>query len=182
MKRTAIPAVVIAAAAALVALLIYGVLAKQDNHTIDQALAHGRPVVAPDRRLPLLGSSAYASLASFRGKVVVLNFWASWCPPCHTEAPTLERLQRQIKAHQATVLGVTFQDASPDSLAFVRQYGLTYPSLRDVNGALAQAYGTHALPETFVIDRRGRIVADERSAVDTGWLQRTLAPLLGNRA
>jgi cytochrome c biogenesis protein CcmG/thiol:disulfide interchange protein DsbE len=177
-----VPTVVIVIAAALVALLVYGVVSKQDNRSIDAALAQGRSIAAPDRSLPVLGGAGTRSLADYRGRVVVLNFWASWCDPCHAEAPVLERVQRSIQAHGATVVGVTFQDATPDSLAFVHQYRITYPSLRDVGGDLAQAYGTHALPETFIIDRQGRIVAGRRSAVDPTWLRSALRPLLSQRA
>ena len=86
----------------------------------------------------MLGASTSQALASLRGKVVVLNFWASWCEPCQTEAPLLEHAQGQLARHGATVLGVTYQDTAPDSEGFVRRYHLTYPELRDVTSEFAQ--------------------------------------------
>jgi cytochrome c biogenesis protein CcmG/thiol:disulfide interchange protein DsbE len=105
----------------------------------------------------------------------VLNFWASWCDPCKAEAPELERAQERLqKDGQGTVLGVTYRDASDDSEKFVKQFSLTYPSIRDVNGKLAQDYGTRALPETFIIDRQGKVVALSRGQVNQKFLDAAL--------
>ncbi|HEX4110377.1 MAG TPA: TlpA disulfide reductase family protein, partial [Solirubrobacteraceae bacterium] len=141
--------------AAVIALLAYGLAARSTSRTFDDDVAHGVYPPAPSRMLPRLGGAGDSSLAAYRGEVVVLNFWASWCPPCQSEAPMLETAQRTLQAHDATILGVTYNDATPDSESFVHRYGLTYPDLRDVGGHLAHAYGTVALPESFVIDRHG---------------------------
>ncbi len=127
------------------------------------------------RSLPSLGQRGDASLASFKGKIVVLNFWASWCDPCRVEAPLLERAQSRLQSHEATVLGVTYLDTSPDSQSFVRRYHLTYPNLRDSDGAFARSYGTDQLPESFVIDRHERIVAISRGEIDQAFLNRAIA-------
>jgi len=177
-KRVAVPAVVIVAAAALVGLLVYGLVAKSDNRTIDDTVARGGTVAAPSLALPLLGETARRSPADFKGRVVVLNFWASWCEPCRAETPLLERLQRRIRARGGVVLGVNYRDTTPDARAFARQYGVSYPSLRDVDGELAREYGTRALPETFVIDRQGRITAVSRGTVNAKFLDRSVLPLL----
>ena len=173
---------VILAAALLVGLLAYGVASRQADTSIDSALASGQRVKAPTARLPLLGRRGEGSLADYRGKVVVLNFWASWCKPCTQELPLLERTQRSLAGRGALVLGANYQDLSDSALGFVRRFKLTYPSLRDRDGRFADRYGSRAFPETFVIDRRGRIAAQRRGPVDQKWLDRTLPPLLGEKA
>jgi cytochrome c biogenesis protein CcmG/thiol:disulfide interchange protein DsbE len=166
MKRSAVPFVAILAVAALVGLLVYGVAAKGQNKTLDEAVAKKELPTAPVRTLPVLQGSGTSSLAAYKGKIVVLNFWASWCEPCKQEAPELEAAQKRLqKDGTGTVLGVTFRDQSGDSEAFMKKYGLTYPSIRDVDGKLAQDYGTRALPETFVIDRNGKVVALSRGTI-----------------
>jgi cytochrome c biogenesis protein CcmG/thiol:disulfide interchange protein DsbE len=184
MRRLLLPSSAIILAAALVALLAFGVTSQGANTSIDAAVAHGTRPQAPDARtvLPVLGSFRRESLADFRGKVVVMNVFASWCTPCVAEAPILERAERRIAQRDATVLGITYLDNSSDSEQFVRQHHISYPVLRDVNGNFVRAYGTTGVPETFVIDRSGRIVALHRSPVTTQWLKDTLAPLLGHRA
>ena len=176
MKRNAVPLVAILAAAALVGLLVYGVAQKGTNHTLDDAVHNGKRPAAPDRALPVLGNGGRQSLASYKGKPVVLNFWASWCEPCREEAPVLEKTAKALTADQAgTVLGVTYRDGSSASQEFVRKFKLTYPSVRDVDGRLAKDYGTRALPETFVIDRDGKVAAIQRGVVDRGFLDEALA-------
>jgi len=175
MRRSAAPFLAVLIVVALVGLLVYGVASKGEDRSLDDAVAEGRAVDAPDRSLPLLGATGERSLASLRGKVVVLNFWASWCDPCKDEAPALERAHRTLsRAGTGTVLGVTFRDASRDSQAFVKEFGLTYPSVRDVDGDLAEDYGVRALPETFVIDGDGHIAGVSRGVVDEAWLKQTL--------
>ena len=177
MKGRVVPILATLAGAGLIGLLVYGVSAKSANRTLDEAVAHGLAPVAPDatRELPTLAGRGQAALTSFRGKVVVLNFWASWCEPCQTEAPLLERAQRRLSAERATVLGVTYLDASPDSRAFARRFHLSYPNLRDTDGAFAHAYGTDQLPESFILDRAGRVRALTRGEIDQAFLNRASA-------
>jgi cytochrome c biogenesis protein CcmG, thiol:disulfide interchange protein DsbE len=175
--RRALPILVSLVGACLIALLVYGITHQAASRTLDDLVARKQWPVAPDatHRLPVLGSSAQGSLSSLKGKVVILNFWASWCPPCQTEAPLLERNQSALERHNATVLGVTYEDASPDSLRFVSRYHLTYTNLRDNVGNFAHSYGTDQLPESFIIDRRGRIVAIERGEIKQPFLDQALA-------
>jgi cytochrome c biogenesis protein CcmG/thiol:disulfide interchange protein DsbE len=106
---------------------------------------------------------------------VLLNFWASWCVPCEAEAPLLQRSQARLARNRATVLGVTYLDASPDSEAFVRRYHLSYPNLRDNdNGDFAHAYGTDQLPESFIVDRRGQIVAIARGEIEQKFIDKAI--------
>jgi len=98
------------AGACLIGLLVYGVSARSASRTLDEQVARSQRPAAPDasRSLPTLGRPGDASLASFRGKVVVLNFWASWCEPCQVEAPLLQRTQARLSQHGGTVLGIPF--------------------------------------------------------------------------
>jgi cytochrome c biogenesis protein CcmG/thiol:disulfide interchange protein DsbE len=176
MKRAGVPILVSIVGAALLGLLIYGVTHQAASRTLDEAVAHKQRPLAPDQThvLPTLIGHGTGSLAAYRGQVVVLNFWASWCQPCQAEAPLLESAQQQLLRHHATVLGVTYKDASPDSLAFVRHYHLNYPNLRDASGDFAGSYGTDQLPETFVIDRHGRVTAISRGEIEKPFLDRAI--------
>jgi cytochrome c biogenesis protein CcmG, thiol:disulfide interchange protein DsbE len=184
MRRFVLPGLVICAAAALLALLAFGVSNQGANTSIDSAVARGDRPPAPNAHvaLPVLGSSSQESLADFRGKVVVLNVFASWCGPCAAEAPVLERAQREIAGRKATVLGVTYLDNSSDSEQFVRREHITYPVIRDVNDTFVRSFGTTGVPETFVIDRRGHIAALRRYQLDSRWLAQTLPRLLSERS
>ena len=101
-------------------------------------------------------------LSDYRGKVVVLNFWASWCPPCVEEAPALNRLQRHIAPMGGTVLGVSIDEDPAAYEKFLKDFGIVFltwrdPNVRDNKSKIELAYGTSLIPETYVIDRHGRI-------------------------
>ncbi|HEX8068023.1 MAG TPA: TlpA disulfide reductase family protein [Thermoleophilaceae bacterium] len=176
-----LPLAAVVAVLALVGLLAYAVLQEGDDTGIDQALADGRRPAAPELTLPRLDGAGSASLSDHRGKVVVLNFWASWCDPCRDEAPLLERWHRQIAPRGGTVLGVDALDSTGSARGFVRRYGLTYPNVKDASGEKLRPFGVSGYPETFVLDRRGRIAALVRGPVTEAFLAREVLPLLAER-
>jgi cytochrome c biogenesis protein CcmG/thiol:disulfide interchange protein DsbE len=112
----------------------------------------------------------------------VLNFWASWCDPCKAESPLLQRWHERLAKQGGLVLGVDVQDLSGDARAFVDEYRLTYPMLRDGPGDLRDDFGILGLPETFVVDRQGRIAAVQRGVVDDEFMRERVLPLLGERS
>lgn len=120
----------------------------------------GRP--APAFSLERLTGGGEISLKSFRGKTVVLNFFASWCGPCKREAPVLERLWREDRAQGLVVLGVDANDSRGDARHFVQAHDLTYPVVFDQDGRIASnRYAVANLPATFVLNPKGRIVGGQ---------------------
>jgi peroxiredoxin len=113
---------------------------------------------APGFRLPSLAGGE-VDLASQRGKVVVLNFWATWCPPCVAEMPSLERLHRALSPEGVLVVTVSTDEDETELQRFVAEHSLTLPVLKDPGGRVAaRQYRTTGYPETFVLDRRGRVL------------------------
>jgi cytochrome c biogenesis protein CcmG/thiol:disulfide interchange protein DsbE len=174
------PLVAVAATIALVALLAFGLVSGGADTTLNDALARGERPAAPPLDLPPLdGGGANGTLADHRGQVVVLNVWASWCVPCRDESPLLERWHKRLQAHGGTVLGVDVQDVDTDARAFIAEYRLTYPHLRDKEGDSMRAdWGVVGYPETFVVDRQGRVRALARGPVDDKWMRQHVEPLL----
>jgi cytochrome c biogenesis protein CcmG/thiol:disulfide interchange protein DsbE len=97
-------------------------------------------------------------LAETRGKVVVLNFWSSWCVPCQEEAPALERAWQRVRERDVLVVGVNMWEPLSDARRFVRDYRITFPNAPDPNGRLAIELGLTGIPETYIVDARGQIV------------------------
>jgi cytochrome c biogenesis protein CcmG, thiol:disulfide interchange protein DsbE len=177
-----VPIAVIGVVLALVALLAYGLASNEPDRGLEEALERGEREQAPQLELPRLSGAGVESLADYRGRVVVLNFWASWCEPCRDESPLLQRWHERIEKRGATVLGVDAFDEIGSARAFVDEYGLTYPMLRDGEGSTRESFGILGFPETFVIDRAGRIAAVERGPVDAEFMRERVAPLLRDQA
>jgi cytochrome c biogenesis protein CcmG/thiol:disulfide interchange protein DsbE len=149
-KSTLSTRLAVAIGLVLLALLTYGFLSSREG---------GRPQRgerAPDLTLALLDGSEI-SLADLRGQVVVLNFWASWCSPCRREAPALQRVWETYKDRGVVFVGLTYHDAEGASLAFIQEYGITYANGVDEMGRISRDYGVTAVPETFIIDREGKV-------------------------
>jgi len=171
-----VPILISVAGACLIGLLVYGISTQSASRTLDTRVHEGRRPLAPaaGHTLPVLGGAGVGSLGALRGKVVLLNFWASWCVPCATEAPMLQRAEPTLRRYGATVLGVTYKDAAPDSEAFVRRYHLSYPNLRDGTGSFAGAYGTDQLPESFIVDRDGHVVTLQRGEISQRFVDQAI--------
>jgi peroxiredoxin len=115
--------------------------------------------LAPDFSLRNLKGN-YQSLDSFSGQVVVLNFWATWCVPCRVEMPSFEKLYRRYRSEGLTVLAVTLDKKSEKNIkSFVEEYELSFPVLLDEEEKVERLYPSMTIPFTYVIDRKGRIVA-----------------------
>lgn len=143
---------VVLVALALIGLLAYGMLAPRTT-------TGSVPVRVRDARdftLPL-HSGGTLQLSALRGTPVVLNFWASWCAPCKQEAPILEAVSRRYQGREVLFLGVNVWDKDEDAQAFLRQFNITYDSVIDASGNTAIDYGVSGIPETFFIDRDGKI-------------------------
>lgn len=136
----------------ILGLLAYGF--RTDPRSIPSPLV-GRP--APAFALDLFDGGRL-DLADLRGKVVVVNFWASWCyPACWNEAPRLEAVWQRYKDRGVVIVGIVYQDTEERAGEFIRRFGKTYPNGLDPRSRIAIEYGVYGVPETFFIDREGRI-------------------------
>ena len=111
----------------------------------------------PEKDFALTLDGKPARLSDLRGQVVLLNFWATWCPPCVDEAPSLNALQRLIAPRGGTVLGISLDEDQTAYDNFLKTYQLGFPNFRDPSKKIALDYGTTMYPETYVIDRKGRL-------------------------
>jgi cytochrome c biogenesis protein CcmG, thiol:disulfide interchange protein DsbE len=122
-------------------------------------------VPAPD--FVVQDDQAKIALTQFRGQVVVLNFWASWCPPCIEETPSLVAMQQQLKAKGVVVVAVSIDEDEDAYHRFIKQYGISFPTVRDPSGRIEHLYGTVKIPETYIIDRDG--VLRRKFVSDVEW-------------
>jgi cytochrome c biogenesis protein CcmG/thiol:disulfide interchange protein DsbE len=149
-------ALAVAGVAALLGLLVWKIANRET--TIADEIRSGKRPQAPAFSLPRLAGTGELALASLRGKAVVLNFWQSVCPPCEDEAPAFQRASQRYRDDGIVFVGVDFWDLRGDARRFMRRFGISYPNVYDGPGALLQPYGVTGAPETFFIDRTGRVV------------------------
>ena len=139
---------------------------------------------APDFTLPLLDGGAL-TLSQYLGQPLVINFWASWCPPCRQEAPALERTWRAYKDRGVVFVGVDIQDTKEDARVYLREYDVTYPNVLDGDGKVTVDYGVIGLPITFFVSRDGIVerrwvgAVKERQLV--AWVDELLAGVQPSR-
>jgi cytochrome c biogenesis protein CcmG/thiol:disulfide interchange protein DsbE len=165
----------VAAVLLLIGLLAHGLTTTGSNTAVDQSLAAGEAPLAPSFDLPILERGTIPaplarrlaaeletedlSLAELRGTPLVLNFWASWCGPCREEAPILEAGWRRHGPEGVLYLGLDMQDVTDDARAFLAEFGITYPTIRDQSNEVARSYGATGIPETYFVSAEGRIVS-----------------------
>jgi cytochrome c biogenesis protein CcmG/thiol:disulfide interchange protein DsbE len=152
--------IAVAAVVGLLALLGWK-LAFGDGSGAAGALAGGDNPVAPDFTLPRIDAEGgELTFSSLKGKAVVVNFWASWCIPCKDEAPELQKTYEQYRDQGLVVLGIDAKDFRQDGKRFLERFGLTYPVVDDGKGSTLGKWGVRGFPETFFVDREGRLVGE----------------------
>lgn len=163
-------------------LLLLGVSRHDQSAGISNALARGETPPVPAVSMTAFSGSPM-SLETLRGHPVVLNFWASWCIPCRAEAPQLEALWREFRPQGVVVVGVDTQDLMTPARAFLAEYGLTFPAVRDPDGSIARRFGATGVPETFFISADGRILGKfPGEQVDPATWRAAVGALLRGRA
>ena len=190
---SAIRIVVLIFVAGLLGLLVWRLTRETSGKGLVAAIQRGERPAAPDLNLPVLWDSratwppavqsalddGRVSLEELRGTPVVLNFWASWCIPCRTEAPDLAEAARANRGLVA-FLGVDSRDFEQDALRFLRREKVPYPSVRDGTVDSAVAFGLTGLPETYFIDAQGRMLDHKSGAISRSELAKSIALILAS--
>ncbi len=129
--------------------------------------------VAPDFTLPSL-KGQWVSLKDYRGKIVFINFWATWCPPCREEMPSMESLYQKLKGHNFVMLGISIDVKGEEVVRpYVKELGLNFTILLDTKNEISRLYGITGVPETFIIDQNGAIIMKiigPRNWMEKQWL------------
>ena len=169
----------VAVVAALLGLLAWKLV--QGESEVTSSLQRGGTPAAPDFTLERLDGKGDLTLASLRGKTVVLNFWASWCGPCKDETPLLQQASERWQGEDVVFVGVDVKDFRGDARKFLARYGVTYPNVYDGKGSTVGRYGVTGFPETYFVDGEGNVrhriagpVADA-AEIDAG-IRRARAP------
>ena len=153
-----------AIALALLALVLTLALAfRRDPHDIRTGTV-GKE--APAFTLVRLEGGAPLSLSQYAGKVVVLNFWASWCIPCKQENPALVRVYERYRASDVVIIGILYQDSADHGRAYVRDLGVGWPTVVDDDGRVSLSYGVFGIPETYFIGPDGVIAGRHIGPID----------------
>lgn len=118
------------------------------------------------------------SLAELRGKVVVVNFWASWCQPCRLEAPVLEKVSRKYKDRGVVFVGVDYVDTEPEARAYMKEFDLTYPNGPDIGTEISRQYRIQGVPETYFVGKDGQLYGNHIGPIDEPTLTAKIEELL----
>lgn len=165
------------ATAALGALFVWAIITGsrlgQDPALIESPLI-GKP--APEFSLPALGGGEVTT-ADYDGDILVVNFWASWCVPCRAEAPHLQSFYERWSSQGVGMVGIVYQDSEAAAMEFRDEFGLTFPQVMDPDGTAAIDFGVFGIPETFVINEDGVVMAKLIGAVGPQTLDAVLAQI-----
>jgi cytochrome c biogenesis protein CcmG/thiol:disulfide interchange protein DsbE len=153
--RLGAQAAAVAVVAALLGLLIWKVA--QGDSEVTTALSRGETPTAPAFTLERLDGKGDLALESLRGKVVVLNFWASWCGPCRDEMPLLQQASQRWRDRDVVFVGIDIDDLRSDARSFLERYGVTYANVYDGKSSTVGRYGVTGVPETYFVDADGKI-------------------------
>ena len=156
-------------------VLIWGMLNKQPITGLSGITRVNRP--APGFILTTFKGTRI-SMEDLRGKPVVINFWASWCPPCRIEAPLIEKTWRAYKNRGLIFLGVNIQDRKEDALNYIREFHITYPNGPDPTGEISIDYGVSGLPVTFFVSRKGEVVRRWVGAIEKRALNSSIEEIM----
>ncbi|HUY59200.1 MAG TPA: TlpA disulfide reductase family protein [Solirubrobacteraceae bacterium] len=183
MRRFAVPGAISLVVVALLALLAFGVALSGPGNQLAARVSRGEAPLAPNANVPLqLLGGGRETLSDLRGKIVMVNVFAGWCIACQDEVALLKHAQQVLRQHGGEVIGLTYQDSSPDAQSYMQRYGLHYPVLLDPGDSFVAPYGVNGVPETFIIDRNGHVVAADTEQMDSSWLDHALSKALGTPA
>jgi len=153
-------AVSVGLVAVLIGLFGWHLLGEDQARSLGNAVNDGERPAAPGFTLDRLNEEGTISLASLRGKAVVLNFWASWCEPCKEESEVLESVWQEYRDRGVVFVGIDARDALSEAVAFAGRYDLTYPLAYDGPGKTVGRYGVTGFPETWFVSPDGRLVGE----------------------